>query len=661
MVYMYRAIAAGLLLVFSFASAAATKKAPLNARYKTWLERDVVYIITDEEKKNFLALDSDAAREQFIQTFWEIRNPLRGTQQNPFKEEHYARIEYANSHFGRQSNTPGAMTDMGRAYILFGKPTSQNRFIGYGQIYPLELWFYSNPGTNPSLPPFFYLLFYMPDDIGEYRFYKPYFDGPLKLVRGSQFNSNGDVYKFLKPLGGDLAHAAFSLIPNDPIDTTDFTTDMTGDMLVSKIQNLANDSFNVRRIRELRSLKASVSSYFLLSQDKPLDLNYIVLSDPSGKYWLDYSVLIDDEKLGVADASGKELRISLSYRLTTGAGELIVEDTDEGAYAAFEGSGKERRLQPFLLAGRLPIAPGSYGFEIQIVNRTGGKSFKGEQKLTVGPCKDICVSGPLVASSVSKVVRPDPFAAFQYYGVQFHPVAARRLVPQESLRLLFELHQAAGSTADYDLEYVLANTHDREARRLITDEATSSTFKDGRLLKSKTIPLSGLPAGDYRLVLNVRTKGSSEVVESKNIPLRIDEAGGEPALFLAAHANHIAAKGVAPYIRALESIAQKDEPASIEYLQQALRENPANSFGAQSLVQLYFNRHEFAPIAELYSRLGIDPFKSSPESLVQISLSFRNTGNPGQARDVIEAAKGYFPNNSLLVAAETTLRKANAK
>jgi GWxTD domain-containing protein len=657
---MYRAIGAGILLC-SLALTAATKKTPLSEIYKTWLDRDVVYIITDEERKNFLALDSDAARDDFMQAFWDIRNPLRGSQQNPFKEEHYRRIEYANSHFGRQSNTPGSMTDMGRAYILFGKPTSQHPFIGYGQLYPLELWFYSNPGTNPSLPPFFYLMFYMPDDIGEYRFYRPYFDGPQKLVRGSQFNSNRDVYNFLKPIGGDLAHAAFSLVPNDPIDTTDFTTDMTGDMLVSKIQNLANDSFNVRRIRELRSLKASVSSYFLLAQDKPLDVSYIVLSDPTGKYWLDYNVLIDDEKLGVADATRKELRVSLSYRLTTGTGDLIVEDTDEGAYAAFDGSPKERKLQPFLIAGRLPIVPGSYGFEIQIVNRTAGRSFRGEQKITVGPCKGICISGPLVASSVSKVVRPDPFAAFQYYGVQFHPVAARRLVPQEALRVLFEVHQAPGSTADYDLEYVLASTHDREARRVITDEAPSNTFKDGRLLKSKTIPLAGLPAGDYRLVLNVRTKGSSEVAESKNIPLRIDDARVEPQLFLAANSNHIAGKGVTPYIRALEAIAQKDEPASIDYLQQVLRENPANSFGAQSLVQLYFNRHEFAPIAELYGRLGIDPFKSSPESLVQISLSFRNTGNPGQARDVIEAAKGYFPNNSLLVAAETTLRKSAGK
>ena len=108
---------------------------------------------------------------------------------------------------------------MGRAWILFGKPVSQPRFIGLGQVYPCELWFYSNTTGDPSLPPFFYLLFYMPGDIGEYRFYRPYLDGPMELVRGSQFNSNKSVFDFLSNYGGDLARAAFTLIPNDPIDT----------------------------------------------------------------------------------------------------------------------------------------------------------------------------------------------------------------------------------------------------------------------------------------------------------------------------------------------------------------------------------------------------------------------------------------------------------
>ncbi len=111
----------------------------------------MVYIITDEERKAFLALTTDDERDKFEENFWAIRNPLHGSDRNPYKEEHYKRLEYANSHFGRESTTPGWMTDMGRAYILFGEPTSRHPFVGYSQIYPMELWFYQN-NTSSSCP-----------------------------------------------------------------------------------------------------------------------------------------------------------------------------------------------------------------------------------------------------------------------------------------------------------------------------------------------------------------------------------------------------------------------------------------------------------------------------------------------------------------------------
>ncbi len=112
----------------------------------------MVYIITDEERKEFLALTTDDEREKFMEEFWAIRNPKHGSDTNPYKDEHYARIEYANAHFGLESSTPGWRTDMGRAYILFGAPTSRHPFVGYSQIYPLELWFYENNTSSTALP-----------------------------------------------------------------------------------------------------------------------------------------------------------------------------------------------------------------------------------------------------------------------------------------------------------------------------------------------------------------------------------------------------------------------------------------------------------------------------------------------------------------------------
>src|SRR3984957_19052061 len=268
---MHRIAFAILALFCSLPVFAAPPKPKLAEQYKRWLDQDVVYIITDEERKGFLALYTDDQREKFIEDFWQVRNPKHGSDTNPYKEEHYARIEYANSHFGRQSNTPGWMTDMGRAYILFGPPTSHHEFIGYSQIYPMELWFYQNTTNSPALPGFFYLLFFIDGDIGEYKFYRPFLDGPMKLVRGSQFNSNKDVYKFLQPMGQDVARSALSLVPSEPIDTVNYQPDMSSDMLLARIENYANTPFNVQRIRTMRSLHEKVTSTFRVDANRPIE------------------------------------------------------------------------------------------------------------------------------------------------------------------------------------------------------------------------------------------------------------------------------------------------------------------------------------------------------------------------------------------------------
>jgi len=88
--------------------------------YKKWLNEDVGYIITDEERAAFKQTNNDEEREQFIEQFWLRRDPTPDTEENEFKEEHYRRIAYANEHYA--SGIPGWKTDRGRIYITFGPP-----------------------------------------------------------------------------------------------------------------------------------------------------------------------------------------------------------------------------------------------------------------------------------------------------------------------------------------------------------------------------------------------------------------------------------------------------------------------------------------------------------------------------------------------------------
>jgi len=88
--------------------------------YRKWLNEDVAYIVTNQERAAFLALQTDEEREQFIEQFWLRRDPTPGTTENEFKEEHYRRIAFANEHFA--TLIPGWKTDRGRIYITYGPP-----------------------------------------------------------------------------------------------------------------------------------------------------------------------------------------------------------------------------------------------------------------------------------------------------------------------------------------------------------------------------------------------------------------------------------------------------------------------------------------------------------------------------------------------------------
>jgi GWxTD domain-containing protein len=125
----------------------------LKGAYKSWLEQDVLYIISDEEKRAFKNLSNDEERESFIENFWLRRNPNPDSADNEFREEHYRRIAYANEHYA--AGKPGWKTDRGHIYIAYGKPDSIDSHPSGGSYerpmdegggetstFPFEVWHY---------------------------------------------------------------------------------------------------------------------------------------------------------------------------------------------------------------------------------------------------------------------------------------------------------------------------------------------------------------------------------------------------------------------------------------------------------------------------------------------------------------------------------------
>ena len=125
----------------------------LKGPYKKWLDEDVAYIISDDERKAFMSLSNDEEREAFIENFWQRRNPNPDSPENEFRDEHYRRIQYANDHFA--AGKPGWKTDRGHIYIAWGKPDSidshpsggmyerpMDEGGGQTSTFPFEVWHY---------------------------------------------------------------------------------------------------------------------------------------------------------------------------------------------------------------------------------------------------------------------------------------------------------------------------------------------------------------------------------------------------------------------------------------------------------------------------------------------------------------------------------------
>lgn len=156
---------------------ASKKKAELRSVYKRWMEEDVNYIITDEERKAFKALQTDEERDQFIEQFWLRRDPDPDTPENEYKDQYYERIQYANEHYA--SGIPGWKTDRGRIYVTFGKPDEieshpaggaydRPSYEGGGSTttYPFETWWYRYiEGIGSDIE----IEFVDPSGSGEYR------------------------------------------------------------------------------------------------------------------------------------------------------------------------------------------------------------------------------------------------------------------------------------------------------------------------------------------------------------------------------------------------------------------------------------------------------------------------------------------------------------
>jgi len=122
----------------------------LPPRYNKWIGEDVRWIITPQERGEFLELSTDKQRDSYVIEFWKRRNPNPDSKNNAFKEEHYRRLAFSNEHFA--TKIPGWKTDRGHVFIVYGPPDSIVKHSSIGMNPAEELWNYRLiPGGGADL------------------------------------------------------------------------------------------------------------------------------------------------------------------------------------------------------------------------------------------------------------------------------------------------------------------------------------------------------------------------------------------------------------------------------------------------------------------------------------------------------------------------------
>ena len=624
----------------------------LAPHYREWLTKDVVYIISNEEKNAFLQLPDDGARDQFIERFWDIRNPNPGAPDNSYRTERYRRLEYATQYFGHASHTEGWRTDMGRVYITLGEPSQRQKLLGLQKVTPMEIWFFSN--GNPALPPFFYVVFWQRDSSSEFKIYSPYGDGPEKLITAVVGPSRSEALRILsQDAGRDVARQTLSLLPDEPVDMNTGEVSLQSDVMLNTIRNLANNPIAKAELQNRRHLLEDVSHRLILGSEF-LDVVTVPLRDAAGNPNLHYVLRMkkpSDLTIGQYPKGGYYYSILISIKVYGPDSKLILSDEKKVSNEVGEDEMQRVKGKVFGYEGLLPLAPGKYKLEFQLSNLINNTAFRKEVEVAI---PEPHVAGLQVSTLVpfaeANMLGPQEAinSPFTSAGVKFLPLAGPelQLVQGEPLKFFYQVWaapQERKSGKKLQVEYAYGRLGARDNKTIQDEIPLEQLDEGGSIVNGKQIPTVELESGNYRLAMTLRDPQSQEKaygaltfsVFTTTEGLRAwdvsDDEKGEKSR-----------TGVTEYQRGLcyAALAQKEQ--ALEWFQKAYSKNPADERFRNKLIEAYFGRQAYDKVAEVYAKSGINQ-GTDDQTIARIAESFEKSGDVRKAVAVMESGISLKP------------------
>jgi GWxTD domain-containing protein len=649
--YAPRTAFALLLAFLIFCPAApAQKKEKLAKNYREWLEQDVVYIITKEERDRFLKLTSDEARDKFINDFWEVRNPTPGSEVNSYKEEHYKRIAFANSRFGIGSGTDGWRTDRGHVYIVLGPPQSKMTHRNAPNLRPLEYWFYAN--VFPALPQAFYVLFYDRNGTGDYVTYSPYNDGPDKLTTGVEAINDpvAGLSMIQDSVGGELARISLSLIVGEPVDTSNPRPSLASDVMVSEIKGLAELPSYRDDIRRKWMNREQVTSSMILSGHN-LDIVLFPVRDEHGLTRLDYSIgLKNPSDFSVASTKDDRLSYSVQVRVQVfdhDSSKLLFV-TQKALTDVFDKDQfRDIKDRSFTFQGMLPLPPGGYRLAFQFSDFNKNVSYRTEREVTIPKVasNQFLVPAILPFTSAEQV---DPVAApvlpFTLAGVHFVPITGSNpfLNNQQSFQIVYQIWTAPVKTPvsgdqNLHIEYGLGQPSVPGSAKSVKDEVSLQQFDPGgSLVNGKKLSLDG-GYGNFMLTVGITGPDSNTPTYAKLNFKAVDPASlpNAPWIVLDSTIREDIEKGIFDRDRGLCYMDQGLVAEGRGWLRRSLSLNHSDEISRGQLVGAYYNQQDYNAVVALYKDTGVTD-SADAGTLLRIATSLLKLGNQPEAVRLME-------------------------
>lgn len=496
-------------------------KVEVKKAYKDWLEKDVAYVITPEEKKAFKQLATDEEREQFIENFWRRRDPDPDTEENEFREQYYERIAYANEHFA--SGIPGWKTDRGRIYITHGKPDSieshpsggaydRPSYEGGGSTttYPFEVWFYRHL-----------------DNVGdgiEIEFVDPTGSGEYRIARNA---NEKDALAMVPGAGLTLAEQLGLSSKADRVTNGGYGMQTANGFFAGREQDspfrrmeIINNLQRPPAVKyaDLQSSLTNNDTGVLADEPLKFDLRVDFFRQSDDRVVTAFTVQTDNENLVFENVGGVEtakLNIFGRVQAVNGKRAGIFEDpvtTTATVEELTEARGRKSAYQK-----GMPLAPGTYKVDVVVRDVASGKRGVVSKGFTV-PRYDnekLSTSTLVLASRLYTLNDREIGGQFTIGDKKVIPNVAGVYKKGQEMGVYMQIYNAGIDQTtlrpSVDVEYVLLRNGKEIGRQPETWAGLSDAGQ--RLTIARLVPTAALQTGDYEIRINIKDRVTGQALQ----------------------------------------------------------------------------------------------------------------------------------------------------